>query len=611
MLAVGSGGSFTVCHFASHLHGLLAGRAALPMTPLQATDRRTPIGDMSVLVPTAGGNNPDVVAAVRLLSEQEPQSLLVLCGNDRSRVASEASRYRLVDFVPFALPTGKDGFLATNSLLAFCTLLARAYLTVSGKPIDLPDDFRGLLTARKNAPNGVTPKRRYAQILSRETLLVLHGATTTAAAVDLESKFTEAALGHVQICDFRQFAHGRHHWLAKRQDDTAILSLESPDDETVATQTLRLLPKEVPITRLQVAHRSWAADLGAMCEGFYLVEAAGARRGIDPGRPGVPPFGSKLYHANAFKVRRNSARMPGWKARAIERKASELLDRLVSEKRLSFWSDALATTLDGLASAHFCGLVVDYDGTLCGEDERFDPLPAEVGRALTSLLDSGTFLGVATGRGKSVRQRLHEAIPKRFWPQVQVGYYNGGEVFQLDSTDLPDGADHTLAELRPIAEAIQADQLLTQGNVTLRARQITLGTPPGLTLKSLSEHAEALVHRIIPRGVRILRSGHSVDIVPDAVSKLLVVSRLIQLAGGDKTSAVLRIGDRGRWPGNDAELLASPHGLSVHEVSSDSQSCWNIAPPGYRGWQATLWYLRHLRVSKGRIRFRLPSSKGA
>lgn len=609
LLAVGSGGSFSVCHYAAHLHGLLAGQPALPMTPLQAVDHRTPVANMGVLIPTAGGNNPDVVAAVRLLTEQEPQSVMILCGNSESRVASVATRYRMVDFIGFELPTGKDGFLATNSLLAFCVLLSRAYLEVSGQSSSLPKDYRTLLSCQKLVSNRTIAKQHYASLLSRRTLLVLHGPSTTAAAVDIESKFTEAALGHVQTCDFRQFAHGRHHWLAKRDKDTAILSLETPGDEHVAAQTLEFLPKSVPISRLRISHEGWLGDLAGICEGFYLTSVAGRERGIDPGRPGVPSFGRKLYHANAFRSGHKAFSIPPWQARAIERKASERIERLLDEKRLLFWTKALDSVLESLAETPFCGMVLDYDGTLCSEDQRFDPLPQDMAAALASLLKSGAALGIATGRGKSVRKNLRDALPQEYWPQITVGYYNGGQILPLQSDELPDGADHVSAELAAVSKAIRADRLLSQGTITLRWNQITLSVPRGLSLEALTEHVEALVHRIAPHGFRVMRSGHSVDVVPDTVSKVAVVEQLVEQGAASGAEAVLRIGDRGRWPGNDAQLLASPYGLSVHEVSSDAHSCWNIAPPGHRGWQATLWYLRHLKVTKRGIRFRTPAVK--
>lgn len=611
LMAVGSGGAFSVSHFICHLHGLLTRQVAIPLPPLQAVASRTPSTNMGVVIPTAGGNNPDVVAAVRLLAEQEPPAILILSGNADSRAAALAARYQFVDFVAFDLPAGKDGFLATNSLLAFCVLMARAYAEVTAQPANLPREFRRLLSDKRVLSQPVVVDRRFQDVLARQTLLVLHGPSTTSAAVDIESKFTEAALGHVQLCDYRQFAHGRHHWLAKRSADSAVLSLESPEDEVIASQTLALLPEAVPQQRLTLSHQGWLADLAAICEGFYLAAAAGRLCGIDPGRPGVPAFGRKLYHTNAFRARSRPNELTFWKARAVERKASDSVDRLRAEDRLNFWLSSLKDVLEELAATRYCGLVVDYDGTLCSENERFDPLPAVVVEALTLLLSSGLVLGVATGRGKSVRERLQEAIPKKLWGRVVVGYYNGGQLLNLNDAEEPDGSKRVGLELQIVAEAVQVDGLLAQGEITLRNRQITLSAVRGLTLPALCEHAAAIANRVAPERVRVMRSGHSVDIVPQEVSKLAVVQRIRELAGQDAAAPVLRIGDRGCWPGNDSQLLASPHGLSVHEVSSDARTCWNLAPPGQRGRQATLRYLSQLKVTRRGLRLHLPAGVGA
>src|SRR5260370_29648479 len=47
----------------------------------------------------------------------------------------------------------------------------------------------------------------------RQHFIVLHSPSLDAAAWDLESKFSEAALGSIQVADYRNFAHGRHHWI--------------------------------------------------------------------------------------------------------------------------------------------------------------------------------------------------------------------------------------------------------------------------------------------------------------------------------------------------------------------------------------------------------------
>ena len=91
--------------------------------------------------------------------------------------------------------------------------------------------------------------------------------------------------------------------------------------------------------------------------------------------------------------------------------------------------------------------------------------------------------------------------------------------------------------------------------------------------------------------MRVTRSSHSIDILAPGVSKLNVISRVRELVG---EAPLLTIGDRGRWPGNDYELLREPFSLTVDEVSVDRATCWNLARPGQRGPSVTLEYLRAL-----------------
>ena len=86
----------------------------------------------------------------------------------------------------------------------------------------------------------------------------------------------------------------------------------------------------------------------------------------------------------------------------------------------------------------------------------------------------------------------------------------------------------------------------------------------------------------------------------DGVSKLNVLKHLRESVGA---APVLTIGDRGRWPGNDYELLREPFALSVDELSVDPNTCWNLAPRGQRGIAATLCYLRALTVTNAKLRF--------
>src|SRR5208282_6622887 len=138
----------------------------------------------------------------------------------------------------FPTPVRKDGFLATNSLLATTVLLIRAYEHIFSVSPSLPPTLSQLLDPDQSRPQFVTQlEQGFLPLCERRTITVLHGHTTQPAAVDIESRFTEAALANVQLADYRNFAHGRHHWLARMADDTSVLILSSPEDRICADRT--------------------------------------------------------------------------------------------------------------------------------------------------------------------------------------------------------------------------------------------------------------------------------------------------------------------------------------------------------------------------------------
>jgi len=142
-------------------------------------------------------------------------------------------------------------------------------------------------------------REHFASVVDRETLVVLHGSTTKPAAIDVESRFTEAALANVQTADFRNFAHGRHHWLARHEYTSAVLAFAEEGDQ-IARRTLSLLPVSIPQCLVSV-EAGLRGGIAAICQSIVLAGVAGIARGIDPGRPCVPRWGRKLYHLRAAR----------------------------------------------------------------------------------------------------------------------------------------------------------------------------------------------------------------------------------------------------------------------------------------------------------------------
>src|ERR1035441_789148 len=417
LIAIGSGGSFTTAAFTADCHQHFCRRLAKAITPLELM-AGNPEKQASYVILSAAGKNRDILAAFRHLLDAEPANIIILCTSVGSPLAELARPYSWVDIVEYELPTGKDGFVATNSLFASCVLVAWAYGEATAAELAWPSAFDDLTT---ELPESLS------SVLERETLLVIHDHPTRAAALDIESKFSEAALGAVQVCDLRSFAHGRHHWLAKRGDSTGILTLHTSESSKLMHRTTRLLPPAVPIADVSVEGERIIGGIRAIVDVLYVVRAAGLIRGIEPGRPGVPSYGSRIYNLPAFSARKGEPvdGVSRSERHAIERKARTGVAELQKLGLLAHWQDAYRRFRDAVCAATFGAVVFDYDGTLCDPANRFSGIREEVVAALKDLFSKGILIGIATGRGGSVREDLSAQIREPiFQGNVLNGYHN-------------------------------------------------------------------------------------------------------------------------------------------------------------------------------------------
>src|SRR5262249_5593356 len=138
LIAIGSGGSYTSAQFAAAVHREYTSGAASAMTPLEAGSTPPTLPDSAGVLLPAGGQNPDVIGAYRRLIGREPRRLMVVCATTGSPLAGIARENPHVDFIDFRTPSGKDGFLATNSLIATAVLLLRAYASATSAEHRLP-----------------------------------------------------------------------------------------------------------------------------------------------------------------------------------------------------------------------------------------------------------------------------------------------------------------------------------------------------------------------------------------------------------------------------------------------------------------------------------------
>lgn len=597
----------SAAHLAATLYERRFGHIARPLTPLEFREAAPYLSaPYSALILSAGGRNPDVLSALKTCIEFETSRVAVLCGAAKTPLARMAKGQEFVRVAEFLTPFGKDGFLAVNSLLAFAVILSRALCSDDAEA--LPRSFAALLgTADLQEFLSTTTEGNLEAVLERETMIVLYGPDTKSAAVDLESKFTESALGRIQLSDFRNFGHGRHHWLAKRNRESAVLALCSPDDMVLAKKTLGLLPKNVPCTIANFPQAFPDRSIAAIVYAMAVAGTAGLIRGIDPGRPGVPDFGRRIYH---IKATGKGRAVRDTKAFPLRRKFATLGLSSRTAATLRGLAAAMNRQIAGLTSRSFKALVLDYDGTVCTAAQRFNGPDEPISEQLSRLLSSNVALGIATGRGDSVRKDLRRVLAEEHWQRLWIGYHNGGEIGRLDDDTVPPSQFELSDELKPIRTQLENDEFI-RSVIDLRfsQSQITLRPRHTISVHATLELALSNIKSAGAVGVRAVSSTHSVDIIAPRISKMSLLEHLVDSHVARSLDEILCIGDRGRFPGNDYELLSHTFALSVDEVSADANSGWNLAPPGCRGVAATLFYLAHVNPRSDSFSLSLPGTR--
>jgi len=600
LFTVGSGGSFSAAEYHASLHRSLFETVAQAVTPLEMIEHLPRDGKASVWLMSASGNNIDVRRAFKHAALLEPAIVAAIVGSENSKLGELADKFQFADIFAFDLPAGKDGFLATNSLVSFIIILYRAYCLTVEIPTNLPTSLQNLILNTLSSHSSLDDLfQDCSNLWPMEHIQVVYSTPLKAAAIDIESKFVEAGLGSVLISDIRNFAHGRHHWFDKQKDKSGILFISSKEDKEICNRTLNLLPDEIPNCHINLNATPGIDSIVGIILSLFLTGEKGVYRNIDPGKPGVPQYGSKIYRLSAKAGFRTTLKKDEV---AILRKTRAFPPVSVDE---TFWKQSYFDFSKRLKKAIIGGIVLDYDGTVVDTRHRFDPPIKEMTEQLIRLLDAGILVGFATGRGKSIREALQSEniIPREYWDQIIIGYYNGSDISVLSDNNSPDGKERSCPDLTKESLCIQQLSSTKTLECTFEERlnQITVETksllPEGLLWQMVYNEAQNNCAQL-----KITRSSHSIDILKKDVTKCTVIEKMTGKLL--KNRSVLSIGDRGEWPGNDFDLLSSELSLSVDEVSTSSSSCWNLCPPGIKGPYGTVHYLKRLVTDSGIARFK-------
>jgi HAD superfamily hydrolase (TIGR01484 family) len=611
IIGVGSGGSFTTASLLCHLHETYTGRVSRPSTPLEIICNPTLAAASPVFLISAEGKNPDIVEALQRARMHSARPIHVITNRGDSPLVEEGTHLANINRHVFELGE-KDGYLATNSLLFNCVLVARAYGELDNDKTAIPSTLVALRLGGRTVAEWLLESDSFVkEAVKRRGLIVAFSPLLRPVAADLESKLSESALLYCQLADLRSFAHGRHLWLAERPQDCAILAMIEPSLERLWTEMRALLPPGIPTLTMPFVGAKPQDLLAGLVAQMRLVSLIGDLTGRDAGRPDVPKFGRNLHYIDIPKL----IDPPVDPKDGGETSKYDVLGaRWPSLQHRGTMRRALESFRDDLERQTFRAIVFDYDGTL-SVSRRHDAAPPEpIVNNLRSLVDNDVLVAIASGRGRSIQEELQRSMPEKYWDKIFVGLYNAGYISTLATK--PDKARPTNEFLSHVTRIVNDLKGLGVPIETIRTThpyQVSVRFHEGANVEgNWFVIADALRQAGLDLS-HVVKSKHSVDILSPEANKSRLVAHVIQEFKIDPYQ-ILTMGDQGAWPGNDSSLLEHRYSLSVDAPSRRLDRGWKLAPSHKRDVDATLWYLDRIRIlGQGQFKMTLagPSEQAA
>lgn len=283
LLCIGNGGKHTF--FPSLLYGLMDG-VAKTITPLEfASLSPQAIAGCKILLLSASGRNMDVVYAAKRAMKYNPDNTACLT------FVSDPARNKVVklikkeNFFCYKNPY-VDGFISIRSKIFTCGVLYKAFTGCEKFADKLNFDltYNYIINKEGELPSFKNIKH----------YCVLYGSYGEPVAHGIESVMAEAGIASVQLCDYRNYCHGRfifgwNHCQCKRypETDVCMVMLISPHEKRLAEQIRhKVLPANMPIVEITTELNSSLATLQLLLNALHFTfDMAENHCDINPNNP--------------------------------------------------------------------------------------------------------------------------------------------------------------------------------------------------------------------------------------------------------------------------------------------------------------------------------------
>ena len=276
MIVIGNGGKHT--SYPALMYEMMSG-IARTITPLEfASMSPATIKGCKILLLSSGGRNQDIVFATqRALSCAVPENIACLTFTDDETnkvVKTLKGRNTFIYKNPYI-----DGFIAIRSKILTYAILYKAF---SGRNILAESIKQERIYKYQINGRGVLPHPK-----NIKHFCVLYSSYGEPVAHDIESTMTESGIASVQICDYRNYCHGRFIFGSNHTQETCMVMLITPREREIAKRIRKtVLPSDIPVIEITTERNDALATIELLLDSLYFIfDIAERYHGINPNSP--------------------------------------------------------------------------------------------------------------------------------------------------------------------------------------------------------------------------------------------------------------------------------------------------------------------------------------
>ena len=298
MYAFASGGSYSSVDYAALLYETYKGmaKALTPLSMSSVSDDALKSAKILILTSDGQGLDENYVTQRAKINPENTCAVVKIEDENNSVVKTLRRKAGARWFVYDWLTLHGEPFIATIDTVCKFGLFYKA-LTNDG---NISSKLTVDLSADKCFSYAPKVEGDIPSLGNIRNFIVLYNGWSRPVAMDFESKMVESGIASVQLCDYRNFCHGRFIFLSKHLEDSALVLFLTPREQKFVNdlifkriswrnETIDVFPLNTPILKIETELNSPLASIDLLIKMsvcFNEIAKANEDEPCDPKNPG-------------------------------------------------------------------------------------------------------------------------------------------------------------------------------------------------------------------------------------------------------------------------------------------------------------------------------------